>query len=59
VPTANDGAILIFGLYCKSLQKITDRCLKKASAVVVRKADEVFVNVLKNKIEFWNISSTE
>ncbi|KAJ4793325.1 Bifunctional TENA2 protein [Rhynchospora pubera] len=48
-----------FGQYCKSLQQIADRCIKKATADVVREAEEVFVSVLKYEIEFWNMSSSE
>jgi formylaminopyrimidine deformylase / aminopyrimidine aminohydrolase len=48
-----------FGQYCKSLQQITDMCLRKAPVDVVRKAEEVFVNILKHEIEFWNMSSSE
>ncbi|KAJ1699261.1 hypothetical protein LUZ63_007773 [Rhynchospora breviuscula] len=48
-----------FGQYCKSLQQIADRCLKKAPADVVRMAEEVFVSVLEHEIEFWNMSSSE
>ncbi|KAJ3683050.1 hypothetical protein LUZ60_013277 [Juncus effusus] len=45
-----------FGQYCKSLQRIADRCLRKASVNVVQKAEDVFLRVLEHEIQFWNIA---
>lgn len=48
-----------FGAYCKSLQDIANRCLEKASAEVISKAEVSFLRVLEHEIEFWNMSVGE
>ncbi|KAA8527383.1 hypothetical protein F0562_034902 [Nyssa sinensis] len=48
-----------FGQYCRSLERIANRCLEKASDDVVSKAEVVFLRVLEHEIEFWNMSHGE
>ncbi|THU55268.1 hypothetical protein C4D60_Mb11t04780 [Musa balbisiana] len=48
-----------FGHYCRSLQKIADRCLEKASSDIIPKAEEAFVCVLEHEVKFWNMSCGE
>ncbi|KAF2289069.1 hypothetical protein GH714_025631 [Hevea brasiliensis] len=45
-----------FGEYCRSLQKIANRCLEKASSDVLTKAEVTFLRVLEHEVEFWNMS---
>ncbi|KAM7460886.1 hypothetical protein LguiA_029007 [Lonicera macranthoides] len=45
-----------FGQYCKALASIAERCLEKAPAEVVAKAEVVFLRVLEHEVEFWNMS---
>ncbi|KAF9677226.1 hypothetical protein SADUNF_Sadunf08G0085900 [Salix dunnii] len=45
-----------FGEFCRSLQKIVNRCLEKASDEELIKAEVTFLRVLELEIEFWNMS---
>ncbi|XP_057872429.2 bifunctional TENA2 protein isoform X2 [Cryptomeria japonica] len=45
-----------FKQYCMSLQKIADKALNSAPQDVQHKAEETFTHVLRNEIEFWNMS---
>lgn len=45
-----------FKQYCVSLQKIADKALNNATPDVQQKAETAFVEVLKNEVEFWNMS---
>lgn len=45
-----------FSQYCKALANIAERCLEKAPAEVVTKAEVVFLRVLEHEVEFWNMS---
>lgn len=45
-----------FKQYCTSLQKIADKALDNAPHNVQQKAEEAFIQILKNEIEFWNMS---
>ncbi|CAL0330198.1 unnamed protein product [Lupinus luteus] len=45
-----------FGLYCQSLQRIADRCLRTASEEELKKAEVLFLSVLEHEVEFWNMS---
>lgn len=45
-----------FKQYCMSLQKIADKALENASHDVQQKAEVAFVQVLRNEVEFWNMS---
>ncbi|XP_065863793.1 probable bifunctional TENA-E protein [Euphorbia lathyris] len=45
-----------FGEYCRTLQKIANRCLAKASDDVLAKAEITFLRVLEHEVEFWNMS---
>lgn len=51
----NDG----FGQYCKSLQSIANRCLRKAPDDVISRAERVVLRVLELEVEFWNMSLEE
>ncbi|WOL10277.1 putative bifunctional TENA-E protein [Canna indica] len=48
-----------FGHYCRSLQKIADRCLEKAPSDIIKRAEEAFIRVLEHEINFWNMSFAE
>lgn len=45
-----------FGQYCRSLQKIADRRLLRATNEELKKAQAVFFRVLEHEVEFWNMS---
>lgn len=45
-----------FGQYCRSLKKIANRCLEKASDDVLTKAEVALLHVLEHEVEFWNMS---
>ncbi|KAH9321371.1 hypothetical protein KI387_016010, partial [Taxus chinensis] len=45
-----------FKQYCTSLQQIADKALDNAPRDVQHKAEEAFTQVLRNEIEFWNMS---
>ncbi|KDP27900.1 hypothetical protein JCGZ_18980 [Jatropha curcas] len=45
-----------FGEYCRSLKKIANRYLEKASADVIAKAEVTLLHVLEHEVEFWNMS---
>ncbi|XXG80481.1 hypothetical protein AAC387_Pa09g1334 [Persea americana] len=45
-----------FRQYCCSLFRIANSSLAKATADVVRKAEEAFVHVLEKEVGFWNMS---
>ncbi|KAL2338960.1 hypothetical protein Fmac_013406 [Flemingia macrophylla] len=44
------------GNYCKSLQKIANRRLQKASDEELKKAEVVLLSVLEHELDFWNMS---
>lgn len=48
-----------FGQYCKSLQSVANRCLRKAPDDVVSRAERVVLRVLELEVEFWNMSLEE
>ncbi|KAK2412133.1 hypothetical protein P8452_72583 [Trifolium repens] len=45
-----------FGEYCKSLQKLVDQRLQKASDDEVKKAEVMLLSIIEHEIEFWNMS---
>lgn len=45
-----------FGQYCRSLQKIADRRLLRATNEERKKAEAVLLRVLEHEVEFWNMS---
>ncbi|CAI9118984.1 OLC1v1020631C1 [Oldenlandia corymbosa var. corymbosa] len=51
----NDG----FGQYCAALQTIAERCLEKSSEDERKKAEVVFLDILENEVEFWNMSQKD
>ncbi|KAI5415619.1 probable bifunctional TENA-E protein isoform X1 [Lathyrus oleraceus] len=44
-----------FGQYCRSLQKMVDRRLLKASDDELKKAEVVFLSIIEHEVEFWNM----
>ncbi|KAF6164034.1 hypothetical protein GIB67_028738 [Kingdonia uniflora] len=48
-----------FGQYCRSLQRIADRCLAKASKDVQNEAEAAVVSILKYEVGFWNMSLSD
>jgi thiaminase len=45
-----------FGEYCKSLQKLVDQRLQKASNDELKKAEVMLLSIIEHEIEFWNMS---
>lgn len=45
-----------FGQYCRSLQKIVDRRLLRATSEELKKAEATLLRVLEHEVEFWNMS---
>ncbi|GAB2233280.1 hypothetical protein Droror1_Dr00002499 [Drosera rotundifolia] len=48
-----------FEQYCSSLERISNRCLEKASFDARRKAEVTLINILEQEVAFWNMSSGE
>eukprot|EP00252_Welwitschia_mirabilis_P021925 TRINITY_DN5775_c0_g1_i1.p1 TRINITY_DN5775_c0_g1~~TRINITY_DN5775_c0_g1_i1.p1 ORF type:complete len:230 (-),score=41.76 TRINITY_DN5775_c0_g1_i1:316-1005(-) len=45
-----------FRKYCNSLKRLADNALRNSSTDVQQKAENVFVQLLKNEVEFWNMA---
>ncbi|KAL9225124.1 hypothetical protein vseg_001083 [Gypsophila vaccaria] len=45
-----------FGQYCSSLQEIAERSLSRTSDDIKAKAEVIFLRVLEEEVEFWNMS---
>lgn len=45
-----------FKNYCTTLQKMADKFLQSVSANLQEKAEQAFLKVLSNEVEFWNMS---